>query len=335
MRIIEEHLEGAFYDSRIFSEYFGGKKIAAADIETTGLSPKYNSVFLGGVVVAEGKGLLLRQYFAESPGEERELLEQYGAFLAEQDVIVTYNGNAFDLPFLAKRMKKHKMDPGILDNLYPLDLYRVISKYSHLKKLLPDLKQKTVEIYMGDSVDRTDVISGKETAELYEKYVNCDVPYQRDRMEAPMLLHNRDDVVRLADMLRILRNLDLHRILFSEGIPLTAGDCRMILGEVKIKNREIEASGRTAQRLQDHIFYGEGSTVRISGKKQKVEVSIPCEEVDGFLVADVKGMGLDDGPLQLLGGYESGYLIVRDKKGRVMYHEVNRLLASVVEAALQ
>lgn len=335
MRVIEEHLEGALYDSKIFSEYFGGKKIVVADIETTGLSPKYNSVFLGGAVVPEGKGLLVRQYFAESRGEEQELLKEYCGFLAEQDVVVTYNGNSFDLPFLAKRLKKQRLDPRLLDSLYPLDLYRVISKYSHLRKLLPDLKQKTVEVYMGDSVDRTDTISGKETADLYERYVNCDVPYQRDRMEAPLLLHNRDDVVRLGDLLRILRNLDLHKILFSEGIPLIAGDSRMILYDVKIKNREIEASGRLAGNPSDFISYGEGAKVRVSGKKRKLEVSVPCEEVDGFLVADVKGLGLDDGPLQVLGGYESGYLIVRDKKARVMYHEVNRLLACVVAAALQ
>lgn len=335
MRVREEYVEGPFYNSRVFSEYFGGKKIVVADIETTGLSPKSNAAILGGLVTSDGRNRLVRQFFAENPEEEAGMLEGYCRALADHDVIVTYNGDSFDIPFLVKRMRKHGMDPRPLEALYSLDMYKVVRKHSHLKKLLPDLKQKTVEAYLGDAAARTDQISGKDSAELYDRMTKCRLPGQREVMIADILLHNRDDVVRLSDMMRILRSLDLHKILFAEGIPMMAGDRRMVLREAAVGKKEIRARGQLYGDVMDYSYYGDGVSIQISGRKREAEICVQLESVSGYLVADVQSMGIDDGAVRELGGYESGYLIVRDNSGRVMYREANRLLTCAASAVLQ
>ncbi|MBR2778827.1 MAG: ribonuclease H-like domain-containing protein [Firmicutes bacterium] len=335
MRIIEEHLKGPFYNSRIFSEYFGGYRIVVADIESTGLSPKNSFVFLGGLIAEEGGDRIVRQFFAESQEEEAALLKQYSSALAEYDVIVTYNGDSFDIPFLSKRMKKYGLDSGPLEKMYSLDMYRVIRNHSHLKKLLPDLKQKTVEAYLGDSVERKDRISGKDTAEYYLRMQSSGMPLQKEQMADDIILHNRDDVVLLSDMMRIIRNLDLHKILFSEGVPLTAGDRRMIITGTSVGKNEIKAKGLFSGPVADYSHYGECVNLQVSRRKRTAEIQVQLEQVDGYLVADVRRMGIDDGAIRELGGYESGYLIVKDKSGRVMYHEINQLLACIAAAVLQ
>ena len=48
----------------------------------------------------------MHQFFAETRGEEEEALEGYLDVLSRLDLVVTYNGRHFDLPFLEKRWKK-------------------------------------------------------------------------------------------------------------------------------------------------------------------------------------------------------------------------------------
>ncbi len=335
MRITEEQLKGPFYDSQIFFEYFGGMRIAAADIETTGLSPKHNSFFLGGLVAQNREGRVLKQFFAGSPEEEAECLQAYSRALAEYDVIVTYNGNAFDIPFLVKRMRKYGMDPVPLQQMYSLDLYRIIRKYSHLKQLLPDLKQKTVEAYLGDEAGRKDRISGAEVAAQYARLADGSLASGREEIIGDLLLHNRDDVAQLSEMMRILRQLDLHRILYEEGIPLMAGGRKMIITDVSVRKNEIRAKGVFAGPITDYSYFGDGMEMQVAKKKRKAEMRVQLEDVSGYLVADVRGMGIDDEPVRSLGGYESGYLIIKDRNDRLQYHEINRLLACAAAAVLQ
>ena len=76
---------------------------------------------------------------------------------------------------------------------YNLDLYLVLNGHSPIKKFVPNLKQKTVENYMGLWQSRTDEISGAESVELYNTYEKTG----REDLESKILLHNSDDVIQL------------------------------------------------------------------------------------------------------------------------------------------
>ena len=65
---------------------------AFLDIETTGLSPDYNIITLVGILDSEGYHAFV---FDQNLSDLREALERY-------DLIVTFNGASFDLPFIER-----------------------------------------------------------------------------------------------------------------------------------------------------------------------------------------------------------------------------------------
>lgn len=84
-----------------FETYFGGLSMGVLDIETSGLSPESSQVILVGILSArrEDGALIMKQFFAEDPGEEEALLKAVDRDYQNLDFLVTYNGRAFDLPF--------------------------------------------------------------------------------------------------------------------------------------------------------------------------------------------------------------------------------------------
>ena len=128
--------------------YFEGLKISFLDIETTGLNPSRSKLILGGLLVPNENGLDLSQYLAEDIKEEKRILDVYSDSLKDTDVIITYNGHRFDMPFLRHRLMYHNM-PIPYEPSQSFDLYRVCHIYSPLRQFLPDLKQKTVEKFLG------------------------------------------------------------------------------------------------------------------------------------------------------------------------------------------
>lgn len=75
------------------------------DLETTGLGGSATIAFLLGLgkLEPDGRGILVKQYFIEDPPEEAACLESYIRDLLESRLVVTFNGNAFDLPILETR----------------------------------------------------------------------------------------------------------------------------------------------------------------------------------------------------------------------------------------
>lgn len=75
------------------------------DLETTGLGGSATMAFLLGLgkLEPDGRGILVKQYFIEDPSEEAACLESYVKDLAESRLVITFNGNAFDLPILETR----------------------------------------------------------------------------------------------------------------------------------------------------------------------------------------------------------------------------------------
>lgn len=329
MRIIQEKIDGSLFHSRILQEYFDKKDIIVADIETTGLSPRSSQVVLGGLVIQDGEDRQAVQFFADRPEDEEELLERYVSVLVRYPVIVTYNGHAFDLPFLKKRMKTHGIDASALDRCVSFDLFRVLKRHSDLPSVLPDLKQKTVENYLGIGHTRRDRIDGSESVRLYYQYLSSS-GVRKEELLDQILLHNRDDIVQLSDILRVLRSLDLHEILYHEGFTVSSGEKNALIRRILVGNKGMSIEGDLPGALEPYRGFGNGEEAEIDGKGAFI-VRIHMEDVEGYRVVDLKALESDVAHLRELPGYESGYLILRNPDKEIRYQEANRLARVLIE----
>ncbi|WP_394861578.1 ribonuclease H-like domain-containing protein [Paraclostridium bifermentans] len=136
------------------------------DIETTGLSPKYCKVILIGVLYNLNNKTIIKQYFAESEEEEKDLLLKFINDIETFDHHITFNGVSFDIPFLNSRFNSNDIDFSI-DKCDDIDILRIVKPFKE-KLSLSDCKLKTIEKYMG--IKREDTISGKESVELYKNF---------------------------------------------------------------------------------------------------------------------------------------------------------------------
>jgi len=314
------------YASKAFDMYFGGCSICVLDIETTGLSPSGSYFVLGGLLaIGEGGEARLKQYFAEDIQEETALLKKYIEEASEFDVILTYNGKYFDVPFLLSRAGKKELD--IFDMPHNLDLYMVLNGYSTLRKFLPNLKQKTVEDFMGLWPYRSDKISGADSANLYREYLYRKETYQdtKDCIEL-MLLHNRDDVLQLGKLLPVLEKVDFHKAMYALGFPVISGNKKLSVKSIKLDKNYLKITGFQKSAPIDFISYGSESGdcyIRFEKKQSDFELLIPVFSKAGAAVIDLLTLPVDiNDELSSFPNFESGYLIIKNKDD-IMHLEVN------------
>lgn len=166
------------------------------DIETTGLHHQHCEVILIGYFYVKNGCYYIEQIFAETPNEEKELLEKFKIVSSKFNYLLSYNGNSFDIPFLNSRYQKYHLD-YLLDKSLNIDLLRVARLLSKTLKL-ENYKLKTVEQFLG--IYRKDEISGKESVELYNRYIFS----PNAHLKEVILLHNFEDILYLAKVADLL-----------------------------------------------------------------------------------------------------------------------------------
>lgn len=179
------------------SKYFSAKNLCFLDIETTGFSRKYNQVYLIGLVYYDKNthNWNLVQFFANNLNEEKEILNNLNNQISNFDLIVSYNGDNFDLPFIQSRMKHYNIKSKLM-NINSFDIYREIrNNESYLE--LDNMKLKTVEESLG--IYRSDEYSGKDCINFYFQYTKT----QNDNYKKNILKHNYEDLFYLLEVLRI------------------------------------------------------------------------------------------------------------------------------------
>lgn len=177
------------------------------DIETTGFSGDYCSVYLIGCVFFKGGKWYLRQWFADTKKAEPEVLNSFFSFLKDYSVLIHFNGDGFDLPFLMKRCSFYGL-PHSFESLTSYDIYK---KIKPLKKLLSldSLKQKAIEAFLG--ISREDKFTGGDLISVYKEYLITKEQF----LERLLLLHNEDDLKGMPQILPILSYTDLPGADFS------------------------------------------------------------------------------------------------------------------------
>jgi len=173
------------------------KKLLILDIETTGLSSKFNWIYLIGLAYYNtvSKEWFIEQLFAENSSEEKDILLALLPYLTARSLVVTYNGDTFDIPFIKARMDKNGIS---MPKIESLDLYKLL-KNSSIFFNFPNLKLKTVEESLG--IFREDQYSGKECIDFYKEFTETGSAYLREIV----LRHNHDDLCSMPGLLSLIR----------------------------------------------------------------------------------------------------------------------------------
>jgi len=336
MKHIIEDWQQEIFRTALWDFYFDGFRTGVLDIETTGLDPYRNKFILGGVY--DVKEHRLHQILAENQKEEPQALGEYMDVLAELDVVITYNGNHFDIPFLDTRLRRHPETTSLsCSYLYDLDLYPVLSRYSPLRRLLPNMRQKTVENYMGLWDTRGDEISGAESVDLYYLYERTADP----QAEAKILLHNNDDVRQLTRLTRAITKADFHKAMFHIGFPVKRGPAMVTVTKIRLLQDALICSGdqnRVPAVYRGFDYHGWPVSSRFTGSS--FELSIPVIRQSGLTVIDLEAAGLADA--SALSGFcfsdypgcESGFLVIEDADG-IKYREINHFIKEFIKKFME
>lgn len=183
----------------IFYKYNMGN-MAYFDIETTGFDKEKDSIMLISLGWFSGKSnLCVKQYFAENLQEEKKILTEFKKDIESFNIWCSYNGKAFDEPFIKIKLEKHGIN-CIIPNDH-VDLYRMIRPY--YKKLgMERCNLKTVEKFIG--IQRQDLIDGGISVELYYKYLQ----EPEEQLKETIMLHNFEDVLNLPKLFNIVYKID-------------------------------------------------------------------------------------------------------------------------------
>ncbi|TDT60962.1 ribonuclease H-like domain-containing protein [Fonticella tunisiensis] len=192
------------YDKKIcipdnLKPHIENRKIIYFDIETTGLNPEFSKIILLGASYVENNKYIVEQFFADRLDEEELILKDFIKVLERFDMVVTYNGKNFDVPFVNKRIEKYSIGYSIMHE--HLDLICHIRPNKQILGLT-SCSLKSVEKYL--NIRRNDTIDGGESINLYYQYLRTGDSTIKEKI----LLHNFEDVYNLPDIVKVFNNIE-------------------------------------------------------------------------------------------------------------------------------
>jgi len=169
-------LSGASYSELL--SFFTFSDVAVMDIETLGLTFNFPIVLVG-VLSVTPDGYEARQYMAADYHLETPMLSEALNDLSRFPVLVTYNGKAFDIPYVNYRAQLHGIDKSL--NQLNVDLLH--HARTHYRDSLPDCRLSTLEReHLG--VVREGDIPGGSIPVAYQLFVeNCDMSHAEAILE--------------------------------------------------------------------------------------------------------------------------------------------------------
>lgn len=174
--------------------FFRPETVKFIDIETIGLY-YVHPVFLVGVLYFKGGQGYVKQFLARNFDEEKAILVETVRELSATEVIASFNGRSFDLPYLRSRMKYHQLNEEI--KAFHVDLLRPARK--QYKGIYPNCRLITLEKELLHQ-ERENDVSGPDIADYYYHYLDT----QNRAWLNPILEHNALDLLSMAKLLGIL-----------------------------------------------------------------------------------------------------------------------------------
>jgi uncharacterized protein YprB with RNaseH-like and TPR domain len=196
---IKEYKIEVILPSEIFRKY-KMDTIAYLDVEATGFDFEHDRIVLIslGYYVKQDEFKVI-QYFAEMPNEEESLLREFKKAMGNFKSWCSFNGSAFDEPFIIKKMNRWNIDFRLPSN--HIDLFRIIRPF-YKKMGMKGCSLKIVEKYAG--IKRVDEISGARSVELYKEYL---IKHD-EKLKEILMLHNYEDVVNLPKIFKIINTIE-------------------------------------------------------------------------------------------------------------------------------
>ena len=205
----------------LWGDYFDGMEPCVLDIEATGLDRSRCKAVLIGLLMRTDSGVRITQFLAENHYEEAKVLEAAMDYLEKNNAgyIVTYNGYAYDVPFINARLDANFTGKHL--SMYHFDLYRFLCKCTDMRKRVERMSQMCIEDHYGILSDRGDTITGRESVALFDQYALSG----NSTIEKIILTHNREDVLHLHRLmyLTLAEVPDIHQALAGYGLPAAGG----------------------------------------------------------------------------------------------------------------
>lgn len=267
------------------------EEICFFDIETTGLASAASNIYLigAGYFDSSKNEFNVIQWFADDYDSEKEMLESFISFADKYKLLVQYNGNSFDIPFIRAKCKRHHIDFGVVENKKHLDIYVALRKYAKLLGL-ENKKLKSFERYIG--LDREDEFDGGALIEVYVEYIhNKLMRKENEPLLQTLLLHNYEDILGLPQV---------SVLLFLKE-----------LGCMKVRYERAELSGDGAVQLIYSGHFPYGCTFTVDG-------NIGCRCSDSQFILNVPVM---DGTLKyFFTDYKDYYYMIEE--GKVIHKSI-------------
>ena len=174
--------------------------IAYLDIEATGFDFERDKIVLIslGYYLNEDQFKVV-QFFAESPCEEESLLKEFKKSMNNFKKWCSFNGTAFDEPFIIRKMNRYNL--GFRLPSEHIDLFRIIRPF-HKKMGMKNCSLKSVEKFTG--IKRRDEINGARSVEIYNEYL---VKHD-EKLKEILMLHNYEDVLNLPKIFKVINTIE-------------------------------------------------------------------------------------------------------------------------------
>ncbi len=180
--------------SFLTSGFYHPSDLLFIDLETLGLFSR--PIVLFGLAEVRGDSLEITQFLLRGIDEELPSLSAVHDLIGTDRVIVSFNGRAFDIPFLVERSAFYGRPAGISNPHYDL-LHFARRRWRHQ---FPDCRLATLERHLF-GIHRAGDIPGAMVPEFYEAYLSTGNPGPL----VPIVRHNRQDLVSLARLFALLR----------------------------------------------------------------------------------------------------------------------------------
>lgn len=173
------------------------RRWAFLDTETTGLAGGTGTcAFLVGVGALEETGFRVRLFFMRDYEEERAMLAGLSEWLGNFQLLITYNGKAYDAPLLDTRYRLARL-PSPLQHLAHLDLLFAARRLWRLRLQTCRLVELEKEIL---GVEREGDLPGEMIPYYYFEYLRTREAFRL----VPLFHHNVMDILSLAALTAVV-----------------------------------------------------------------------------------------------------------------------------------
>lgn len=309
-----------------FTDYFTGLRPCILDIEATGLDPSRCKVCLIALLVQTDTGIRITQFLAENHYEENRVLQAAADYLHRENIgyLITYNGQAYDIPFINRRLEYNFYEDRI--SLFDFDLFRYLRKSTDLKKRAGSMSQMSLENYYGIFSDRKDTITGRESVRLFDEYAVSG----NSTIEKIILTHNREDVLQLCRLmsLSLSEPENVHEALAKHGFP-TADGRFTVRPALSIPGKILRITGEQLRSPFSAGYFPDGRsavTATFNSSSSSFEISVPLERTGNECYFDAQSHGID-----LSGDPDcvNGYLILNSRSANLLSRELVSMYASI------